>query len=201
MKTDRDKYLIVSSLGFTLVEVMVSASLLALLSMAVFYMTVQQKKGQAALGLQDQGNQALHEVISQIEAAPETFPVLLSPTGNALTFAGCFSEQGTAIPNYISGDAYFAILDLPLPLPIGPITPPIGPQLCPPGTGGVEVHVTRGQAIPGGLYNVLNIHAIILDRRVGATVTTAGQAKPGVDDARQYAPANLYFDASIRVGR
>ncbi len=168
--------------GFTLVEVMISGGLLTIALLAASYSFFRQKSQSQAMNIQSQNSQTLYQIMSNIEANPSQFPLLLDHSGTySVTYVGCFADDGTQLPtnvppysaNYVAIDSPFSpSTNFTNPMNkdgTAVLTHTAGPstnQICQQNTGPGSAAPTS----PSGQYAGIEVH---VQRQVNGTASPA----------------------------
>jgi prepilin-type N-terminal cleavage/methylation domain-containing protein len=147
--------------GFTLVEVMVSSLLLTGALVGASAAVVQQAESQAAMNLQNQGRQAMREIVSSVQSQPERFPAIQSKS-----YIGCFTPTGQQVTVNLSKNTGFVPISTTAATFLTPLSAPSNPNL--PGCAGgqnanIEIHVQH-TSVPVGTASsdTIEVHGILL---------------------------------------
>ncbi len=128
------KLKLLSQKGFTLIEVMISASLIMIALLGANAQFIQQMKSEGSVNAQLVLRQVLNQVMSKLRAATSEFPAYYNGSGTPISYISCFTERGEQTVNkspHLS-TAYFGDY-------LADTT--VASDYCP--EADIEVHVTR----------------------------------------------------------
>src|SRR4051812_1464371 len=85
--------------GFSLVEVMISMTLLGIAVLGMAYMQTQQQQSHGSTQHQMRLRQTMQEIASRVSSRSGEFPIIDNSSGTlAMTYIACFNDDGTPRP-------------------------------------------------------------------------------------------------------
>jgi prepilin-type N-terminal cleavage/methylation domain-containing protein len=193
--------------GFSLLEVLVGMSLMAIALLGVAYTTQQQAFFRASTVTTLAGKRAIAELTASLISSPERFIYFEDSSSNPVVYVGCFNNKGEQIST--DSTAPVSTSDFLGTFGINPASTGnasgdfngILASYCKPGFGGWEVHVfpdPSGKILVSSIVLPNGSNTNIAVANVAVTRITVATRAPA---AALTAPAGPGFDRTLLLGQ